>query len=62
MDCEHTEGPLHDCASVEQRNRMIPFAEAKARAAVVVLGDVSENKQDAEFNRVFHATMNALCQ
>lgn len=51
--CAHPDGPYHDCAYVEARNRLIPAAEAEARGTAPF-------DQPMRFARAFMVAMDRL--
>jgi hypothetical protein len=56
-DCNHSEGPQHDCFYVERRHTYIPVAERMANKYVPFCGLESDK---AVWNRVFHYVMEQL--
>jgi hypothetical protein len=57
--CSHTEGPLHDCATVDQVNKLIPRAELAARHVCLAQGRPAVG---GFFAREFVAFMNLMAK
>ncbi len=55
-ECDHDEGPGHDCQYVDERNRLIPRAWQEAEALV----KNDNGPREAMVAREFFAAMNRL--
>ena len=58
--CAHPDGPCHDCAYVEARNRLIPAAEHHACLAMIT-AEIPPNRSPADvYTRIYLAEMSRL--
>jgi hypothetical protein len=61
-DCQHPDGPHHDCAYVDWRNSKMHAAEIAAREHSRRVGQpFGLGQLDGGAARVFHSMMNSLC-